>query len=392
VGFGIDRRARSRKGKGLFRRAPDPKDIGQRLAFLLMRMKRTTSKQLKKEDRFIADVTFHPRAPAARLTVGPDGDLHVVAETSTLGPGYHADVLARLGPVLEELDFVWTEPADEDPAAAMCRWLASELTGPDQVIVGVPTSRTFVSDAPVLTALGPRDAAWCEAVRADPLRAKDAFPWWEAGKGRLELANALLAMWQEIPWREPIDEPERELMERTEAELAAAHAAGITDLPYEAWAELLGYLGRDDAAAKPIYERAGDRPATIGYRRLDMEIALSGGWIVQVPGSFAGRWEDDGARYWASDGDRAIEFTSLTAEGETDSAKLLAVAPEVHPALERFTDGERCGRAEVSDEDHVHIVHGLVAQAPHVAILTLKGEKKHEAWALATWKTLRRET
>ena len=39
MGFGIDRRARSRKGKGLFRRAPDPKGVGQRLAFLLLRMK-----------------------------------------------------------------------------------------------------------------------------------------------------------------------------------------------------------------------------------------------------------------------------------------------------------------------------------------------------------------
>lgn len=357
-------------------------------------MKRTSSKQIKKDDRFLADVTFHPRAPAARLSIGADGELHVKAETSTLGPGYHTDVLARLAPVLDELDFAWTEPDDPDPGPAMCKWLAGLLTGDadDQIIIGVPTTRAFLSDAPLLTALGPRDAAWCEAVRADPLRAKDAFPWWETGKGRLDLANALIAMWQEIPWREPIDEPERALMERTEAELAAAHAAGITEMPYEAWAELLGYLGRDDAEAQKIYKLAGDREATLGYRRLDMEIALSGGWIVQVPGSFAGRWEDEGARYWASDGDRAIEFTSLTAEGETDSEKLLAVAPEVHPAVDRFTDGDRCGRAEISDEDHVHIVHGLVAQAPHVAILTLKGEKKHEAWALATWKTLRRES
>jgi hypothetical protein len=59
--------------------------------------------------------------------------------------------------------------------------------------------------------------------------------------------------------------------------------------------------------------------------------------------------------------------------------------------LDRFDDGARCGRAEVSDEDGVHIVHGLIAQAPDIAILTLKGTLADEAWALQTWRTLRRE-
>ncbi|MEO6777477.1 MAG: hypothetical protein ABI467_31410 [Kofleriaceae bacterium] len=392
MGFGIDRRARSRKGKGLFRRAPDPEDVAKQLAFLLMRMKRTTSRQLKKVDRFIAEVTFHPRAPAAKLVVGPDAELSVKAQTSTLGPGYHADVLDRLQPVLDELDFVWTEPEPE-PAAAMCTWLAGRLAeGDDQLWVGLSGAYKFVSDAAVLTAVGPRDEAWRQAVLAEPARGLDAFPWPVAGKGFGDLASALVAMWQEVPWREPLDDAEIALMERVERELAAAQRAGVTELPYEAWAELLGYLGRDDDDAAKVYKRAGERPNLIGYRRLDMDIALTGDWIVRVPGSFAGRWEDDHTRYLASDGDRAIEFTSLTAEAETDSAKLLAVAPEQRTVIDRFVDGTRHGRAETSDEDYVHIVHGLVADAPHVAILTLKGKRSDEAWALRTWRSLHRES
>ena len=392
MGFGIDRRARSRKGKGLFRRAPDPNEVGKQLAFLLMRMKRTTSRQLKKEDRFVAEVTFHPRAPAAKLVVGPDAELSVKAQTSTLGPGYHADILERLQPVLDELDFAWTEP-EPDPTEAMCRWLAGRLAeGDDQLWVGLSGAYSFVSDAAVLTAVGPRDEAWRKAVLADPLRALDAFPWPKPGKGTADLASALVAMWQEVPWREPMDDAETALMERVEAELAAAQRGGVTDLPFEAWAELLRYLGRDDEDAEKIYKRAGNRDSTIGYRRLDMDIALTGDWIVRVPGAFAGRWEDDHTRYLASDGERAIEFTSLTAEGETDSAKLLAVAPEQRPVIDRFVDGTRHGRAEISDEDHVHIVHGLVVDAPHVAILTLKGKKTDEAWALRTWRSLHRES
>lgn len=356
-----------------------------------MRMRSTSTRQVRKDDRFIADVTFHPRAPAARLVVDETAELHVKALTSPLGPGYHKDVIAKLAPVLEELDFVWTEP-EPDPEQAMCDWLAGALTkaGPgDQVLIGLSDARAFVSDAPVLTALGPRDAAWRDAVIADPRKGADAFAWWQRGPGYRERADALLAMWQEVPWREPMDDTEHDLMERVEADLAAARKAGATELPYPEWAFLLDCLGRDDDESLTIRKLAGDAPPTIGYRRLDMEIALSGGWSVQVPASFAGRWEDDGARYVASDGERAIEFSSLTAEGETDSQKLLDVAPEKFPVLDRYAEGNTRARAEVSDEDHVHIVHGLVANAPHVAILTLKGKKSDEAWALKTWRSLR---
>jgi hypothetical protein len=393
VGFGIDRRARSRKGKGLFRRAPDPKDIGARLTFLLLRMKGVATRQAKTDDRFVAELTFHPKAPPGRLVLNAEAELSIKATTSTLGPGYHAYVLAKLAPMLDELDFVWADP-EPDPKQAMCKSFASQLTraGDDQLLINMSKERTFVSDAPVLTGLGPRDAAWCEAVRADPTKAADVFPWWNSGPGYAELANALLAMWHEVPWRDPLDDAEIEIMERVDTQLAAAKAAGVTELPYVEWAEILGWLGRDNKAALEVMKRAGDKKGSIGYRRLDMEIALSGGWIVQVPGGFAGRWDEEDGRYLASDGERAIEFTSLTAEGETDSAKLLAVAPESHQIIDRFVDGDRHGRAEASDEDDFHIVHGLVAHAPHVAILTLKGRKSDEAWALNTWRTLRRES
>src|ERR1700704_3081862 len=73
VGFGIDRRARSRKGKGLFRRAPDPKEVGNRLGWLLRRMdRRATTRTRLVDDRFVADVRYHDAAPAAKLVVGAD--------------------------------------------------------------------------------------------------------------------------------------------------------------------------------------------------------------------------------------------------------------------------------------------------------------------------------
>ena len=103
MGFGIDLRARSRKGQGLFRRAPDPREIAERLGRLLPRV-------FKGWDRKTSQIAVHPAAPP--VDVALDGaELIVRGETWQVGPGYHADVLARFAPLLDELDLVWDAPA-----------------------------------------------------------------------------------------------------------------------------------------------------------------------------------------------------------------------------------------------------------------------------------------
>jgi hypothetical protein len=388
VGFGIDLRARSTKSRGLFRKGPDPRDIGERVGRLV---RRVVSGGVVRAgwsgERYIAELRLHPAAPVATLSVEPDGELRLRAETAPLGPGYHADVIARMAPLLDELDFAWTEPFEAaQTQRAMCEWLAGELRTGTPVRLGIPEQRRFrVADAPALTLAGPRDAAWRDAVLADPMRAADAFPWWDVGPGRAARAKALVSMWLEVPWREPLDGDERELMKQVDEDLRAARKADpALELPWAAWRELLAYLGVDD---EDVTARAASEVQAIGYRRHDLEVELSGGWLVTMSGAMVGHWEDDGERYWAPDGERALEFTSLTADGETDSEKLLAVAPEKHPVIAQFSDGAQRGRAEAFDDDDIRVVIGLMARAPHVGILTCKGGD--DAWALATWRSLR---
>lgn len=403
--FGITRRARSRKARSGLRallggKPPDAREVGDRLVRLARRMFKDAVTDASPKR---ITLSLLPAAPPVRLLVLPEGDLELRAETAGIGPGYHADVLARIAPMLEELEFVWAEGGDGDgddggggdergdPGPRMLAWLAAELAG-GAARIGMPSARSFRIDCAVQTAMGPRDAAWRDAVIADPARGADAFAWWERGPGHKERARALLAMWHEVPWREPLDDDERALLERVDKDLRAARRADpALELPWADWAALLGDLGNDDAHAREIRERAGAdaAPARIGYRRHPMEIELSGGWTLELSGAFAGSWEDDGGRWWATDGARVVEFTSLTADAESDSDRLLAVAPEAHPVLERWTDGDQRGRAEVSEQDGVRIVHGLMARAPHVAILTCKGRAADEAWALATWRSLR---
>jgi hypothetical protein len=401
VGFGIHRIARSRKGRGLFRKAPDPREVGDRLGRLARRMLRdAVLRSGAKQDRYIVELKLHPAATAT-LIVQADGEIALKGETSLLGPGYHAHLVERITPILDELDYAWTDSFDAPATqAAMCAWLASELwsqnetsTPPDatdvvvrQVLIGLPTTRRFRIDAPVLTALGPRDSAWRDAVLADPMHARDVFPWWETGPGREELSRALIALSLEVPWREPLDKDERELMSNVDEDLRAARKADpLLPLPWAEWKEMLQHLGIED---EDVNEKAGAWKARLGYRRHDLDVELSGGWRIVMPGSFVGHWEDDGAKYWATDGDRAIEFSSLTAADEHDSGKLLAVAPERNEVLERLVEGPRHGRAEMHVQDEVPILVGLMCDAPHVGILTCKGGTRE--WALTTWRSLRR--
>ncbi|MBA2541476.1 MAG: hypothetical protein H0V17_17675 [Deltaproteobacteria bacterium] len=392
MGFGIDRRARSKRPKAglraLLGRAPDGKEVGERLVRLARRVFKgavidATPKRIT--------LGLHSYAAPVRLVVLADGDLELHAETSSVGPGYHTDVLARLAPIFEELEYT-LEGETDDAKASFASWLADELRG-GATKIGMPADRSFKLDAAVQTSMGPRDRAWRDAVLADPMHGSDAFAWWSRGSGREALSRALLAMWLDVPWREPLDKAERTLMETVDEQLTAARAANPKlPLPFAEWSELLEWLGADDDHTRTIQGLVGSTPVPemlIGYRRHMMEIELTGGWTIDLGGAYVGKWEDDGASWWATDGDRVVELTSLTADGETDSQHLLDIAPSINPIIDRIEEPTRRGRAEAYDEGHVHVIHGLVTSAPHIAILTLKGRKSDEAWALSTWRSLR---
>jgi hypothetical protein len=362
-----------------FSRPSDAREVAERVRRLVPRLWKDASVQAG-----AVTCALHPQAPRLRIAVADDAELVVTGDPSRVGPAYCDEAIARLLPVLDELDYAW----DDAPPAqgAMLAWLAGELRA-GAARIGMPETRRFVVDAAVHTAMGPRDAAWRDAVLADPSAGADAFAWWQRGPGQLARSRALLAMWHEVPWRAPLDAAERAAMEAVDADLRAAEAAdpGLA-LPIAEWAELVAQLGDGDRAAA-LAERATG-PAVIGYRRFDMVLEVAG-WSVTLPGGFVGRWEDDGERYWATDGERVVELTQFETT-EHDPDKLIEIAPSLHPVIERLADGARRGRAEAYDEGRVRVVHGLIADPPHVAILTCKSDAGDEPWALATWRGLRR--
>lgn len=370
----MNRVARSTKlrKRGLFggaKKPPDAGEIGARLQRLAGRI--VKGSVLDATPRRVT-LQLHANASPVRVVVTPAADLEVTFDTGALGPGYAAFVLARLQPVLDELEYAWIE-TEEDVEAEHLAWLRAQLAGAPPVKIQMPPERTFVVDAPVLTALGPRDASW----RGGP----DAFAWWEDKPGRAARARALLALWHDVPWRAPIADDEDALFAQVHADLLAAHRADPTiDLPYGAWRALLELADQDTPAAVRATIDAAPIDRTLGYRRYDLEVELPVGWTLRHPAAFTGGWVDDDTRYVATDGERSLELITLTtADATLDSAALLAQSPEHFPVVAR----EGTARLEREPDG---TMHGLVAHAPHVAICTLVGPG---AWCEQVWRSLR---
>nr|HEX4315610.1 hypothetical protein [Kofleriaceae bacterium] len=377
---------------GLELRAPARGD--DRIADGYLRLARTlTGVDLKRTKRGGASFQLFP---GVRVRLELDGD-EVIARAATagVGAGYHLAVLRALDDVAAALELEWSEPAAERDVAViereMCEWVGEAIAA-GTTSFGMPKHRVFrVAGAAVMTPLGPRATAWRDAVVADPAAAVDAFAWRRDEPGQLERARALHAMWQDLPWRVPLDDGERAAMKAAEADLRAALRANRDlDMPWPDWAALCDHLDLHGKVSDAVRERAGSARATIGYRRHDLEVDLPGGWRMVHPGAFVGGWEDDDTRYVATDGKRSVSVTTLTAEGEADPNALLDVAPERFDVVARVGDGDRRGRAEATMDHDVRVLHGLMAIAPHVAIITVRCTPSDDPWAIATWRSLDR--
>ncbi len=267
--------------------------------------------------------TLHPAAEEVEFTLEGSA-LLVSAKTSSVGPGYHAylcellhELEARLGnafgPVPDEQDEEQGGDGDEtgyftngDRAAledemlawlrGLCDVVAEQLAqGSEGFMISMGTDHVFEFDGALATPMGPRSAAWLEAARQDPRSGIDLFPWWGLGLGADHAAGrALVRMWSEVRWREPMDDDEDALLEKVDADLRRAHELDpALPLPWAEWAEMLDWLAREDALAHEVHERARGLTAGIGYRRRPVRVRLAGRWSVRVPGEMSSSFDED---------------------------------------------------------------------------------------------------
>jgi hypothetical protein len=248
----------------------------------------------------------------------------------------------------------------------------------------------FEHPGAMLTPLGPRDEAWLRAVREDPWRGRDVFPWWEPGlHAGSRLGRALSRLWTEVAWRPPLLEEERRLFRNVAKLLEQAWREDpARDYPWREWQEVLGYLGMGGTLAEEVSRRASlaTEGPRIGYRRGAVHVTLPEGWEIRIPGSLAEEHLRDGT-WVARDHRRSVRFVPL----EDDADDIAPASPE-RRVLELEHHGARVsGRASLHMEPGECRLTALCRAGSRRALCVISFEDPEEQdWALSTWRSLDR--
>jgi hypothetical protein len=367
-------------------------------------------------------VDLHPAGEPAQIVLDDDGVVTVEAPTAVVGPGYHTYVCRLLQRLAEELSIEWAPTAPNggavdatgyfstgdrsDAERGLLIWLRDVLVQARELRrrrgLGVQICRVagdrFDVEGAVASCLGPRDDEWLGRAIAEPRVAIDVWPWFtDATDARYLLNRALCLMWTEVRWRTPAADGEPELFDEV---LRLLHRAYPLDpslpYPWHEWGEMLRLMPFAEPLAARIAERAA-RPldrAPIGYRRKPVTV-VHAGWSLEIPGSFAERWND--GDWWAGEAGRSITLAA-TPTGQdgrpmAPEAFLDQVAGDLGTGALAHRDGPVVGRARLSVDPssgvEVAVLDGYSAVVGSgAAIRVVIDDPADWEWALNTWRSL----
>jgi len=371
---------------------------------------------------------LHPLSRGTRIVDLGDHRLQVVADTAPVGPGYHVYHCSLLKKLASALGITWEagnhERGTGDPTGffdtgdemalyrAVLSWFQEQAVAKlveandsgRNVSLLLPEGVEYVTADPVATPMGPKSLAWLELVAARPMHAIPIFPWWEPGDAaRAMLSRAIGQMWMDVRWRTPLTKGEHGLMLEVVSLLEAVHAAEPTlDLPWREWSEIYRYLG----ASGPIVQEVAAHAdlvtgPLIGYRRGMVRRRVMGGWSLEVPGSFAEKWEDRSTWVGWEDG-RSVWLTCF--------ANRTGKAPTIPPQLalgdasttwgevleyqtERVLGSALLDRSIDEDGEKTWQLATRSAVAGHLAVATICFVHDEERnWALQAWRSIQHES
>lgn len=385
-------------------------------------------------------VQVHPCAEDVELIAADTGRIALTANTSTLGPGYHiflCELVEKLG---RQFEIDWDEVAEgkskddtgyffhHDPEAVrreMLRWLRAlaRVVAEDEMLeqaevrmVSMPLGYSYPDAQGVVTPLGPYSLDWFRAMAEGAEGGAGFFPWWEEGIGAaFFLGRALTRMWQDVRWRIPITDDEGELLMDVHLDLERAFRLDKNAaLPWREWDEIVGYLNgyygylefaEEDAGGVDLEAEISRRSASadpegarIGYRRGRVQVALTGGWSLTVPGELAEEWESGGQTWSAWYGGRTVWFSSWSVQGEHGERPAEEILAELDLPAEgehfELREGSIVGRGVFlecqEDGQTVWNLRAYSAVAGGFALCNIYVQGPGDLpWAIEVWKTLR---
>jgi hypothetical protein len=376
-------------------------------------------------------VDLHPSANPLEFVVPRSGRVEAAAMTSPVGPGYHSYVCELLTLVGKDLKIDWKLPEQDKYSCdetdffftgdlerleqCMLGWLrvvsdtiVHSLGQKDPaLIVAMSFSHQYRYHGPVVTPLGPRDAAWWQAVNTDPRNGIDFFPWWSEGKtAPFYLGRALVRMWRDVRWRMPMGVKELSLVLGVLSDLTKAYQLDSTlSYPWVEWAELIDHFktlaAKAGAKSEPaldaeIYRRAKSVPPgpRIGYRRQPVRVALSEGWSIEIPGEMREDKKDNGVLYFWGGG-RTVWFALLppTPNSRARSPEELERVWLLKGEKVDFRNDKVTGTAvfspTVENGKNMWMLRGVSEAGAKQAVCSIVFlDRRDRDWAVATWKSI----
>lgn len=267
------------------------------------------------------------------------GRVYASAKTSTLGPGYHAEVVELVDRIGKAAGLAWNwkeDGADETGFAVdrdfaalqqvmtgFLRQLAvsihqqsSDLASGLKLNMSMDTPTPLDASA-IMSAAGAFDAAWFDAVRQGKdlaARAQEFLPWWSREHTPAQWARLTKAMmWSEVAWHPPCDEREERLLEATLdwAKLAGPELCkrGVSN---DDLAELRELSKLDPSAFPPL------RAKGFGFRRGLCRWDLGAGWTITLPGNVYQDTDEEDGSLVLFYSDWAVRLSVMMPEGEPD--------------------------------------------------------------------------
>ena len=365
---------------------------------------------------------YHPAAPPLMFTWDPSGQVFASVKTSTVGPGFHAQVVELLDDVATRcgLSWRWNDCSNGDYAIsrnfeALQRECAAALGLLAHAILQhagtASCTRALHWDLrtpmPQTTAfsISPNGVWsrewWEELARADAvelkLRARDFYPWWNKRQDAgFYLGFGKTLLWSEVPWHAPANNEEVDICRLA---LDACSTAKTLDARIELPAEELNELA---LLIAPACDRAR-RPSAggIGFRRGPVRIHTTGGWSIVLPGYFYAEGDQENIGVMYSFPGVTVNMSSATvggAAGDPSAARrvvtdLVTIGTDDEDAFE-FQQEQLIGRALIASVDTDirggRYLDGRLASGSDVCHASIwYDDPSDRLWAIDTFKSIR---
>lgn len=379
----------------------------------------------------LAWFNFHDAGDPVTIDIQQSGTLVASADTTSVGPGYHAHICDFFIEIGREYKIQWPKAAGDDGTddteyfftgdqqaleaaftgwvGGVCRMLMQnereEWVG---IAIKLPIDCSYLAPGDILTSSGPRSREWVSRVAAFPRQGHDLFPWWERRwSAKHDLDLALCNMHLHIKWAPPASDEDAQRVHRVLRSLREAYLRDPSlAFPWAEWAELLDIAEfaemdeEDPKLAALVRKNAEGKVAHIGYRRHDVVYRdLPGGWHITVPGSMSLTFEDDGGTWMAFDESRSIRFSSMSITPgpgvPPPSIEDMKQDPPrgASPRIE-WTDGDAAGAGFITQEEEeghrYHALSGTTCCDWQIGFSTICFDSIEDRdWALRVWKSAR---